>query len=152
MRTQLLPKKGRNPQFSAHVYCGQTAGWIVMPLSMEVGLGPGHIVLDLDAAPPFAKRGTAPSFNFWPIYCGHNRHGPKIGGCTCLGVELGSHLAQCGLGRGLSPCQVPSWSIRPFGYNRHGPKIVGSAPFWGGELGPHLTQYHLGRCLPLYQS
>jgi len=42
-----------------------------MPLSMEVGLGPGHIVLDLDAAPPFAKRGTAPSFNFlahllWP--------------------------------------------------------------------------------------
>jgi len=26
------PKKGRIPQFSAHVYCGQTAAWIKMPL------------------------------------------------------------------------------------------------------------------------
>jgi len=26
------------------VYCGQTAGWIKMPLGMEVCLGPGHIV------------------------------------------------------------------------------------------------------------
>jgi len=25
-----LPKKGRRPQFSAHVYCGQTAAWIKM--------------------------------------------------------------------------------------------------------------------------
>jgi len=28
------------------VYCGQTGGWIRMPLGTEVGLGPGHIVLD----------------------------------------------------------------------------------------------------------
>jgi len=33
------------PQFSAHVYCGQTAGQIKMALGMEMGLGPGHIVL-----------------------------------------------------------------------------------------------------------
>jgi len=26
------------------VYCGQTAGWIKVPLGMEVGLGPGDIV------------------------------------------------------------------------------------------------------------
>jgi len=26
------------PQFSTHVYCGQTAGWIKMPLGKEVGL------------------------------------------------------------------------------------------------------------------
>jgi len=32
-----------------------------MPLSTEVGLGPGHIVLDGDPAAP-QKRGTAPSF------------------------------------------------------------------------------------------
>jgi len=32
-------KKGHNPQFSAHVYCGQMAGWIKMPLGMEMGLG-----------------------------------------------------------------------------------------------------------------
>jgi len=33
------------PQFSVHVYCGQTAGWIKMPLGMEVGLGPGFVRL-----------------------------------------------------------------------------------------------------------
>ena len=33
-----LPDKGAEPpKFSAHVYCGQTAGWIKMPLGMEVG-------------------------------------------------------------------------------------------------------------------
>jgi len=30
----------------AHVYCGQTAGWMKTPLGTEVDLGPGHIVLD----------------------------------------------------------------------------------------------------------
>jgi len=33
-------------QFSAHICCGQMAGWIKMALGMEVGLGPGHILLD----------------------------------------------------------------------------------------------------------
>jgi len=47
-----LPKNGwYNPQFSAHVRCGQTAGWIKMPLGTEVSLGPGDIVLDEDSAP-----------------------------------------------------------------------------------------------------
>jgi len=50
-----LPKKGRSPQFSAHVYCGQTAGWIKMPLGTEVGHVPGHTVLDGDPAPPPTK-------------------------------------------------------------------------------------------------
>jgi len=27
-----LPKKETQPQFSAHVYCAETAGWIKMPL------------------------------------------------------------------------------------------------------------------------
>jgi len=40
------PKKGRCPQFSAHVYCGQTAAWIKMPLGMEVGVGLLDIALD----------------------------------------------------------------------------------------------------------
>ena len=34
------------------VYCGQTVGWINMKLGTEVGLGPGHIVLDGDPALP----------------------------------------------------------------------------------------------------
>ena len=56
--------KGLSPQFLARVRCGQMAGWIKMPLGVEVGLGPGHIVLDGDPAPQPPKRGTAP--NFWP--------------------------------------------------------------------------------------
>jgi len=34
------------------VYCGQTVAWIKMKLGTKVGLGPGHIVLDRDPAPP----------------------------------------------------------------------------------------------------
>jgi len=43
---------GHSPQFSAHVYCGQTAGGVKMPLGTEVGLSLGDIVLDGDQAPP----------------------------------------------------------------------------------------------------
>ena len=35
----------------ALVYCGQTVGWIRIPLGTEVGLGPGDVVLDGDPAP-----------------------------------------------------------------------------------------------------
>jgi len=48
------------------VYCGQTVEWIKMKLGMEVGLGPGHNMLDGDPAPP---RGTAPHF-LAHVYCG----------------------------------------------------------------------------------
>jgi len=59
-----LPRKGAQPQFLAHVCCGQTARWvkillytahvrcrqmaglIKMPLGTEVGLVPGDIVHD----------------------------------------------------------------------------------------------------------
>ena len=46
------------------VYCSQTVGRIKTKLGMQVGLGPGHIVLDGDPA-PLPQRGTAP--NFRPI-------------------------------------------------------------------------------------
>ena len=48
-------KSGRSPQFSAHVYCDQTARWIKMPLGMEVGLSPDDIVLAVDPAHPAPK-------------------------------------------------------------------------------------------------
>jgi len=54
---------------SAHVYCGQTAGRIKMALGTEVGLGPGHIVVDGDAAPLPKKGAEAPMFGpflLWP--------------------------------------------------------------------------------------
>ena len=54
-----LPKKGAQPQFSAHVCCGQTAGWIKMPLGTKVCLGPNHIVLHGDPVP---QKGHSPNF------------------------------------------------------------------------------------------
>jgi len=64
-----FPKGDTAPQFSAHVYCGQTAGWIKMSRGMEVGLGPGHIVLDGDPAPPPEKGAEPPQFSAH-VYCG----------------------------------------------------------------------------------
>jgi len=56
-----LPKKGAEPppQFSAHFYCGETAEYIKMPLSIEVGLSPGDFVFDRDPA-PLPKKGAEP--------------------------------------------------------------------------------------------
>jgi len=44
-------KRGHGPQFSAYVYCGQTAVCIGIPLGTDVGLSLGDIVLDRDPAP-----------------------------------------------------------------------------------------------------
>ena len=68
MGTQLpSPKTGAEPppQYSAHVYCGQTAGWVNMALDTEVGLAQGHIVLHGDPASLPQKGTEAP--NFRPI-------------------------------------------------------------------------------------
>jgi len=66
-----LPTKGVEPlpQFSAHFYCGQTAGCIKMPLGMEVGLSPGDFGLDGDPAPlpKGRRRPGAESPNFRPM-------------------------------------------------------------------------------------
>jgi len=48
------------------VYFGQTVGWFKMPLGVEVGLGPSHIVLDGDPAPPHEK-GHSPNFRFMSV-------------------------------------------------------------------------------------
>jgi len=61
MGTHPPTPKGENPtQFSGHVYCGQTAAWIKMPLGTEVDLGPGHFVLDGVPAP--AKGAQQPPY------------------------------------------------------------------------------------------
>jgi len=62
-----LPKKGRTPQFSADVYCGQTAGCIKMPLSTEVGLSQGDCVRWGPSSPP-QKRGTPMSIVVKRLY------------------------------------------------------------------------------------
>jgi len=70
MGTQLpFPKMGQSPlQFSAHVYCGQMAGWIKMPLGTEIGLIASDILLDGDPAPPPPEGGGgAPNFRSMSI-------------------------------------------------------------------------------------
>ena len=59
-----LPPKGHTVahQFSAHICYCQMAEYIKMPLGMEVGFGPGDIVLDGDPTPP-PQKGT-----FLPIF------------------------------------------------------------------------------------
>jgi len=61
-------KKGQSPQFSAHVYCGQMAAWIKMPLGTEVGLGLRDIVLDGDPAPSPLKGHSRPIFSQCPLW------------------------------------------------------------------------------------
>jgi len=79
MEVGLSPKWERSPQFSAHVYCGETA--VCIPLGAVLGVNLGDIVLDCDPfipghSPqfpmgmgtqlPLSKRGRNP-LNFRPI-------------------------------------------------------------------------------------
>jgi len=60
--------RGADPQFSAHFYCGQTAGCVKMPLDVDVSLSPGDFVLDENPV-PLPKRGGPPMFgscSLWP--------------------------------------------------------------------------------------
>jgi len=58
-----LPRKvAHQPQFSSHVYCGQTATWTKMPFGKEVGLCPGDIVLDGHQATLAELGASAPTF------------------------------------------------------------------------------------------
>jgi len=68
------------------VYCGQTLGWIKMKLGMQVGFGPGDIVLDEDPAPPPPK-GHRPQF-LAHICCGQMAAWIKMP----LGIEVGLPL------------------------------------------------------------
>jgi len=68
--------------------------------------------------------------------CGHNKHRPKRGGLVYpFRGELGPHLIQCGLGRGLLPHQVASSFIQPFG---HMNRKLGAMPILGGNCDPIL--------------
>jgi len=67
------------------VYCGETVGWIKIKLSLEVGLGRGHMMLAGDPAPSLPKRGTAlPQFSAY-VCCGQTDGWIKMP----LGTELG---------------------------------------------------------------
>jgi len=72
----------------AHVYCGQTAGWINMALGTKVGLSPEDFVLDGDPAPP-PKKGVENPAQF----SAHFYWGQTAG---CINMPLGMEI-------GLSP-------------------------------------------------
>ena len=80
-----LHKRGRSalPKFSAYVYCGQTAGWIKMPLGTKVGLSPGDSVLDGDPAPSHKGGGAPPQFSAH-FYCGQT--------AGCIKMPLGMEI------------------------------------------------------------
>jgi len=64
-----MPRPWPKPSlFSAHICCGQRAGWFKMSLGTEVGIGLGDTLLDGDPAPP--KRDKAPPifglYLLWP--------------------------------------------------------------------------------------
>jgi len=65
------------------VYCGQTVGRIKIKLGMQVGLGPGHIVLGGDPAPRPLK-GHSPQYSAH-ICCGQMATWIKMS----LGMEVG---------------------------------------------------------------
>ena len=61
------------------------AGWMMMPLGTEVGIGPGHIVLDGD---PVVPKGAQPPFSTH-VCCGQVAGWIKMS----LGTEVGSTQA-----------------------------------------------------------
>jgi len=88
--TAPLPKKGGRappPEFSAHLYCGQTAGCIKMPLGMEVGFSLGDCVRWEPS--PLPQKGRSPTQFSAHVYSGQTAAWIKMR----LGteVDLGLH-------------------------------------------------------------
>jgi len=98
MGTHLPSKKGHSspPHSLAHVYCGQMVGWIRMPLGMEVGLGPSHIVLDGDPFPANGKEHSSPPpffsrYLLWP----NGRASQPLLGCCRISSPKINKISQC---------------------------------------------------------
>ena len=70
------------------VHCGQTVGRINMKFGMLVGLGPGHIALDGDPAPP-PQKGQSPQF-LTHVCCGQMAAGIKVPVGTEVGLGPGT--------------------------------------------------------------
>jgi len=93
---------------------GQTVGWIKMKLDMQVGLGPGHTVLDGDPASPPQKGGAAHQFSAH-ICCGQMAgrikmpHGREVGlsaGNFCVRWRLSSPSPKRGRAPNFWPTSI----------------------------------------------
>ena len=103
MGTQPPTQKGRSAtQFSAHVYCGQTAAWIKVQLGIgtEVGLGLRDTVFAMDPATPRKKGTPTPSQFLAHVYCGQMAGRMK----PPLGTEV-DHIRPHCTRRGPSSCE-----------------------------------------------
>jgi len=85
--------KGADTQILAHVSRGQTVGWIKMPLGTEVGLVPGHIVLDVDPA-PFPQKRHSPQFSAH-VCCGQMAGWIKMPLGTEISLGSGDIVLYC---------------------------------------------------------
>jgi len=103
------PQKGHSSSpLSAHVYCGQTAGRITMPLGTEVGLGPGDIVFVWTQLPP--KKGTvAPTQFSAHVYYGQTAGWIKVP----LGTEIGLGPGDIVLHRNPAPSSPERGTAAP---------------------------------------
>ena len=142
-----LPKKGRSPQFSAHFYCGQTAGWIKMALGMD-GPRSRHIVLDWDPAPP-PKKGHSPQFSA-NVRCGQTAGWIKMP----LGTEINLGPGDVVLDGVLAPRErgtaAPSFSAHVYcGHGRPSQLLLSSCFYFNMEPQlrpslPNLILFALG--------
>ena len=91
------------------VYCGQTVVRIKMKLGMQLGLGPGCIVLDGDPA-PLPENGHTPQFSVH-VHCGQTAGRIKMP----LGMEVGLGPDDCVRWGPSSPQRgiAPSPNFRP---------------------------------------
>ena len=113
------------------MYCGQTVGRIKMKLGMQVGLGPGRIMLDGDPA-PIPQRGTAP-----PQFSAHISCGQMAGWIKMpLGMEVG--LGPGDFGLDADPAAPPQ-------KRRRSPSpIFGPCPLWPNGLVDQDGTWHGG--------
>jgi len=99
------------------VYCGQRVGRIKMKLGTQVGLGPGHIVLNWDPAPP--PQMAQPPSNFLPISVAAKwLHGSR---CHLDGGNPGDFMLD------EEPAHLPKKGAEPPGF---GPCLHGSKCHW----------------------
>jgi len=106
-----LLKSGTVAHFSAHIYCGQTAGWTEMPLGTKVGLGP-HCVTwgPSDLPPPSRRKGTEPPIFGLCLLWPNGRPSQRLlSSCLANALSTSSGIGQCSRWH----CSKRSASSRP---------------------------------------
>jgi len=96
--------------------CDQTVEWIKMPLDVEVGLGPGDIVLDGDPAPP-TESGASARPHFLADVCCHKMV-THLSNCWAIVISCGRLQEDPPAGVSGAPTDnnIMLWNAVIFGY------------------------------------